>query len=221
MMFALPTTSALGLDLGPMAPSPTYPSTLSSNGSFAVESYTPSQGCAGDILTVTLAFFESTLSINDQDQTYDFCLIVNDKKLCSKVEHDSDGKLVIRALLSTSLASLFGLVPMSLHLYRDGILFDYCNFGHFNLVRMQMSKSSLSLFNNILTDSFSTGSLSPSTARTPSKRDRDDEIRTPSPASKKSKFLPAPPLPACDSQQVKLIIETGIAKLGDLSTWCV
>jgi len=140
-MFALPTTSALGLDLGPMAPSPTHPSTLSSNGSFAVESYTPSQGCAGDILTVTLAFFD-TLPINNQDQAYDFRLIVNDKKLCSKVEHDTDGKLVICALLSTSLASLFGLVPMSLHLYRDGLLFDYCNFGHFNLIRMPMSKSS-------------------------------------------------------------------------------
>jgi len=120
-----------------MAPSPTHPSTLSYNGS-----YTPSKGCAGDILTVTLAFFEFTLPIKDRDQAYDFRLIVNDKKLCSKAEHDSDGKLVIRALLSASPASLFGLVPMSLHLYRDGILFDYCNFGHFNLVRMPTSKSS-------------------------------------------------------------------------------
>jgi len=140
-MSTLSTTSALGLDLGSMT-LPTHPSTLSANGSFAVESYTPTQGCAGDILTVTLAFFESTLPINHQDQAYDFRLIVNDKKLRSKVEHDSDGKLVIRALLSTSLASLSGLVLMGLHIYRDNILFDYCNFGRFNLARMPMSKFS-------------------------------------------------------------------------------
>src|ERR1700733_14860450 len=55
-MFAPLATSPLRLDLGPMPPSPTHPLTLSSIGSFAVESYTPSRGCAGDILTVTLAF---------------------------------------------------------------------------------------------------------------------------------------------------------------------
>jgi hypothetical protein len=136
-MFALPTTSSLGLDLGPMAPSS---STSSTNRTFAVESYTPSEGCAGILLAVNLTCFNTILPLNDQDQVGDFRLIINDKKLCSRLDHGPNGNVILRALLSTSLASLSGLVPMSLHLYRDGVLFDYCNFGYFNFVPVPMSK---------------------------------------------------------------------------------
>jgi hypothetical protein len=127
-MFAHRTSSSLGLDLGP---SSVPPSTVSAQSSFAVESYTPIEGFAGTLLTVNLNYF--TTITDDQDQA-DFRLIINDKKLCSKVEHGPNGKVTLHALISTSLASLSGLVPMSLHLYRDGLLSDYCNFGCFNLV---------------------------------------------------------------------------------------
>ena len=142
-MFALPTTSMLGLDLGLVSPPAAPSSTLSANGTFAVESYTPTEGCAGTLITIVLTCFNTMLPANDQDQVGDFRLIINDKKLCSRVEHGSDGKVILRALLSTSLASLRGLVPMNLQLHRDGMLFDCCNFGHFNFVPVPMSKSCL------------------------------------------------------------------------------
>jgi hypothetical protein len=141
-MFAYPTASTLGLglDLG-LTPSSTVSlPILSANGSFAVESYTPSEGCAGILITVSLT---SMLPVNDREPTDELRLIINDKRLCSRVEYDSNGNATLRALLSTSLASLCGLVPMSLHLHRDGELFDYCNFGHFNFVPVPMSKSLL------------------------------------------------------------------------------
>jgi hypothetical protein len=140
-MFALPTTSVLGLDLGLVPPSTTPSSSVSAKGSFAVESYTPAEGCVGILLTVNLTCFGAMLPpINGQDPVGDFRLIINDKKLCSRVEHGSNGNVTLRALLSTSLASLSGLVAMSLHLHRDGMLFDHCNFGYFNLVPVPMSK---------------------------------------------------------------------------------
>lgn len=137
-MFALPTTSTLGLDLGPMTPSPSASST---NGTFAVDSYTPSEGCAGILLTVNLTCFNTMLPINDQEQVGDFRLVINDKKLYSRLDHGLNGNVTLHALLSTSLAPLSGLVPMSLHLYRDGVLFDYCNFGYFNFVPVPTGKS--------------------------------------------------------------------------------
>ena len=139
-MSPVPSTSALGLDLG-LAPPFTAPSSsVSAKGAFAVESYTPTEGFAGILLTVNLTCFDTILpSINDQDQADDFRLIINDKKLCSRAEHGSNGNVTLRALLSTSLASLSGLVPMSLHLHRNGTLFDHCNFGYFNFVAVPMS----------------------------------------------------------------------------------
>jgi len=217
-MSTLPTTSTLGLDLGPVSASATLPSALSANGTFAVESYTPSDGRAGSLLTVNLIYFNTTLPTNQVD---DFRLIINDKKLYSRVKHDSNGKVTLRALLSTSFASLYGSVPMSLYLHRDGTLFDYCNFGHFNFVPMPMGKSFVRRNNIFPSNSFSpaTTSLSAS-AHAPSKRNRDDdESRSPSPERKKSKLLAAGPVSTGDSQRVKLIIESDIAKIGDLSTW--
>ena len=60
---------------------------------------------------------------------------------------------------------------------------------------------------------------SSASAHTPSKRNRDDDESRSPPEPKKSKFLAADPVFTGDSQQAKLIIETDIAKIGDLSTW--
>ena len=217
-MSTLPTTSTLGLDLGPVSASAAPPSALSANGSFAVESYTPSEGCAGSLLTVNLTCFNTMLPTNQVD---DFRLIINDKKLCSKVKHDSNGKATLHALLSTSFASLYGSAPMSLHLHRDDMLFDYCNFGHFNFVPTPMGESFVRRNNIFPSKSFFLASTSLSaSAHTPSKRNRnDDESRSPSPEPKKSKLLAADPVSTGDSQQAKLIIESDIANVGDLSTW--
>jgi len=216
-MSTLLTASTLGLDLDPVSSSAVPPLAISANGSFAVESYTPSEGSAGSLLTVNLTCFNTMLPTN---QAHDLRLIINDKKLCSRVKHDSNDKVTLHALLSASFASLSGSVPMSLHLHRGGTLFDYCNFGHFNFVPTPMGKSSVRRNNIFPSNSFSpaTTSLSAS-AHTPSKRNRnDDESRSP-PEPKKSKFLAADPVSIGDSQQAKLIIESDIAKIGDLSTW--
>ena len=142
-------TSTLGLDLGPVSASAAPPSALSANGVFAVDSYTPSEGCAGSLLTVNLTCFNTT------NQVDDFRLIINDKKLCSKVKRDSNGKVTLHALLSSSFASLCGSVPMSLHLHREDMLFDYCNFGHFNFVPTPMGKSFARRNNIFPSNSFS------------------------------------------------------------------
>ena len=140
-MFALPTTSVLGLDLGLVPPSATPSSSISAKGNFAVGSYTPTEGSVGILLTVNLTCLNAMFPpINDQNQVDDFRLIINNKKLCSRVEYGSDGNVTLHALLSTSLASLSGVVPMSLHLHRNGMLFDHCNFGNFCFVPVLMCK---------------------------------------------------------------------------------
>jgi hypothetical protein len=139
-MFALPTTSVLGLDLGLAPASNALSSTASDQGCFAVDSYSPSVGSVGLLITVNISCFNTMLSSGDQDQADEFRLTIDGRRLCSRVEHTSYGKVVLRALLSTSLASLSGLVPMSLQLHRDGMLLDQCNFGRFNFVPVPMGK---------------------------------------------------------------------------------
>lgn len=89
----------------------------------------PTEGSAGILITVDLTCF-NTINDQEQEQGDEFRLIINDKKLRSRVQHGSNGSVTLCALLSTSLASLSGPVPMTLYLHRGGLLFDYCHFGH-------------------------------------------------------------------------------------------
>lgn len=126
-MFALPT-SALGLELGPSATS-----TPSTNNTFFVHSYTPTQGGHGILFTVNLSCDKSMpASVYDK---MDLRLVAKDRNVCTKAIKDSDGQVTLRALMGNAVASLSGCVPLSLQLYSHGVLFDHCEFGFFTFTK--------------------------------------------------------------------------------------
>ena len=95
------------------------------------------------------------------------------QELYCRVKHDSNGKVTLHALLSTSFTSLHGSVSMSLHLHHDGTLFNYCNFGHFNFVPTPMGKSLIPQCDIFWSNSFSPATTSLlASPHTPSKTEQ-------------------------------------------------
>lgn len=108
-MLALPT-STLGLELGPSAASAPGLS-QSTNGSFAVQSYSPTHGAHGILFTVNVVC-SGAMPAKVYD-AMDLRLIADDKVVCTKAIKGADGQVTLRALLGSSVATLSGCVSLS------------------------------------------------------------------------------------------------------------
>lgn len=116
-----------------MSPAPQLAvSTVSSKGSFAVDSYSPTQGGTGILFTVNLTC--TNIMSPDVVTQLDIRLMIQGRHIYSKVFKGLNGQVTLRALLGNSLASLSGRVPLCMQVFDNGAVFDSCVFGEFDFV---------------------------------------------------------------------------------------